>query len=391
LEQLTPLILVSWIAIYTPTRESFVRTLRHPIVVAFAVFIAWNIFSTLLFSPSLGKSASILAWLTIDLLLLAGLLSLGERCRWAEDIGIRFVVPWALAGFAVFVIANQSKGGFTWGTDFDWLYQVYVSRVTAIEANIYGSILVLWTLLLVARKGRRRSWMIAAAVSVPLGLIASQTRTALICIILGLVVHLGYETVRWAKSRQGDKSFWFGPIVLIIGVLLAYGASTVLPEYGDPSATPSTANPKQPERQDKLGDVDFQGGTMGFRVTVAQLAAEDMHGVNLWLGNGTNTFGLRHEQPDSPGVAGHIIMLPVQILYDVGIVGLLLLGGFGVIVLRYVPWERRPVAYAVSIAFLTATALTSMFWFSITWIVVASLVRPLTAEEKSPESTRRYV
>ncbi|WP_043826837.1 O-antigen ligase family protein [Rhodococcus opacus] len=390
-EQAVPLFFVGWLIAYARTRADFLRALTHPVVLVFGVFVAWNVVATLVFSPSLGKSASILVWFVIDLLLLAGIISLGARAKWFENAGIRAVVPWGLAGFAAFIVANASHGGFTPGTDFDGMYQVYVARLTSQEANIYASILVLWTLLLVARKGRDRVWMVIAAVAVPLGVIGSQTRTAVFCLAAGLIVYLVYEAKRSFQARQRRTGFWFGPVVLVVGIAVAYGVATILPAFGEdvaraePSATSPSEPAATPEPSGKLGDIDFEGGNIGFRIEVAKAAAEDMSGANLWLGNGTNTFSLRHDQPGSPGVPGHIIMLPVQILYDVGIVGLLLLVGLVVTVLRHVPWQRRPIAWAVVVAFSAAATLTSMFWFSITWIVVALLIRPVMDGEGTPE------
>ncbi|MFZ2174971.1 MAG: hypothetical protein WAW17_13250 [Rhodococcus sp. (in: high G+C Gram-positive bacteria)] len=396
LEQIAPVPLAGWLLVNSRDRASFFRVLRHPVVLMFGAFIAWNVIATLLSSPSLSKSASILVWLAIDLLLLAAVMSLGVRAVWVENIGIRCVVPWAVAGFAAFMLANASGGGITLGTNFDLQYQVFVARVTAQEPNIYASILVLWTLLLLARKGTHRAWMIAVAVAVPLGIIGSQTRTAMFCMVLGLVVYVTYEYARWYKDRSRSRTFLFGPAALLVGVVVAFGVATMLPSFGEDAlrakqAKEATSDVDTPAvaSQGKLGDIDLEGGNVGFRMKVAETAAEDLHGVHLWFGNGTNTFSLRHDQPGSPGVPGHIIMLPVQVLYDCGIVGLLLLVGLGVAVLRSVPVPRRPIAYAVVVAFTAAATMTSMFWFSVTWLIVAALVRPMTEKETAMDGAAR--
>ena len=75
-EQVIPLLLVRWPSAWARTRADLFRALTHPVVLVFGAFIAWNVVATLMFSPSLGKSASILVWLVIDLLLLAGVISL---------------------------------------------------------------------------------------------------------------------------------------------------------------------------------------------------------------------------------------------------------------------------------------------------------------------------
>ncbi|WP_076675168.1 MULTISPECIES: O-antigen ligase [unclassified Microbacterium] len=405
-EQVVPLVLAGWMLIHPALRPAFVRALRHPVPLVYLTFVAWNVVTTLVFSPSLTWSASILVWLVIDLLLLVSMMTLADGAELAGRIGRLSVAPWALVGFAAYVVANLTRGQIAFGTDFDYLYEVYVARVTAIEANIYASILIFWTLLAITRRGIGR-WEIAAiAVSVPIGLVASQTRTAVFSLVLGLAV-FGLFTVFSLRSSWRERVRRIAPALVLIGTLvITYGivaalggtepADRTLPATASPSAsvsapptgtTPSPSptrepDPTNPEQQNKIGDVDFQGGTIGFRLEVAGLAAQEMKGVNLWFGNGTNTFGLRHEQPGTPGVSGHIIMLPVQVLYDGGIVGLGLLIALFVAVFVCVPRPRKPVAAGLLASYLLSATLTSMFWFAITWILLAVLLRPLTEDER---------
>lgn len=405
-EQVVPLVLAGWMLVHPALRPAFLRALRHPVPLVYLAFVAWNVATTLIFSPSLTWSASILIWLVIDLLLLVSMMALAGGAELAGRMGRLSVAPWALVGFAVYVVANLTRGQIAFGTDFDYLYEVYVARVTAIEANIYASILIFWTLLAITRRGIGR-WEIAAiAVSVPLGLVASQTRTAVFSLVLGLAV-FGLFTVFSLRSSWRERVRRIAPALVLVGTLVVtYGivaalggtepADRTLPATASPSAsvsapatgtTPSPAptrepDPTNPEQQNKIGDVDFQGGTIGFRLEVAGLAAQEMKGVNLWFGNGTNTFGLRHEQPGTPGVSGHIIMLPVQVLYDGGIVGLGLLIALFVTVFVCVPRPRKPVAAGLLASYLLSATLTSMFWFAITWILLAVLLRPLTEDER---------
>lgn len=405
-EQVVPLLLAGWMLVHPTLRPAFLRALRHPVPLVFTAFVAWNIVATLIFSPSLTWSASILVWLLIDLLLLVSMMALAEGAEFAGRLGRLSVAPWALVGFAVYVVANLTRGQVAFGADFDYLYEVYVARVTAIEANIYASILIFWTLLAITRRGIGRWETAAIAVSVPLGLVASQTRTAVFSLVLGLAV-FGLFTVFSLRSSWRERVRRIAPALVLIGTLVVtYGivaalggtepADRTLPTAttSAPSApaTTSTASPSpvptrepdptNPEQQNKIGDVDFQGGTIGFRLEVAGLAAQEMKGVNLWFGNGTNTFGLRHDQPGTPGVSGHIIMLPVQVLYDGGIVGLGLLIALFVTVFVCVPRPRKPIAAGLLASYLLSATLTSMFWFAVTWILIAVLLRPLTEDER---------
>jgi len=403
-EQVVPLLLAGWMIVHPVLRGAFLRALRHPVPLVYAAFVAWNVVTTLIFSPSLTWSASILIWLVIDLLLLVSMMAVAEGAEFAARLGRISVAPWALVGFAAYAVANLTRGQLALGTDFDYLYEVYVARVTAIEANIYASILIFWTLLTITRRGIGRWEIAAVAVAVPLGLVASQTRTAVFSLILGLGVFAVFTlfSVRssWRERfvRVLPAGILVATLVVTYGTIAAMGgtapADRTLPATASPTAsasatgvTPSPAptrepDPTNPEQQNKIGDVDFVGGTIAFRLEVAGLAAQEMKGINLWLGNGTNTFGLRHEQPGTPGISGHIIMLPVQVLYDGGIVGLGLLILLFVAVFVCVPRERKPVAAGLLASYLLSATLTSMFWFAITWILIAVLLRPLTEDER---------
>lgn len=390
-EQVAPVVLAAWMLVVPELRRALMRTARHPVVVVFAAFIAWNVGSTLLFSPSLGWSISILMWLVIDLLLLSSLMALDSGAAFAGRLGRTSVVPWALLGFGAFVVANLTHGAFALGTDFDWLYEIYVARVTAIEANIYASILIFWAIVAIAQKRLSWIWVGLLAISVPLGLIASQTRTSVFSLLAGLVVFVVYTLVRRDTAWGARLARALPAGILIATVLVSYVATSfVAPPDGPPRPQPSSSaaeeyvpDPSNPETTNKISDIDVEGGTIGFRVTVAKLAAEDMHGVNLWFGNGTNTFGLRHDQPGTPGTSGHIIMLPVQVLYDAGIVGLALLTTLFALVFVYTPREKKPLAAGLLASYIISATLTSMFWFAITWILIAVLLRPLDNERET--------
>jgi len=391
-EQVVPVVLAAWMLVHPTLRRAFFHAARHPVPLVYGAFVAWNLVSTLVFSPSVVWSSSILVWLTIDLLLLISLMAVAAGANFADRLGRASVVPWGLVGFAAFAAANLTRGHVALGADFDYLYEVYVARVTAIEANIYASILVFWTLLAITRRGIGRLETAAIAVAVPLGLIASQTRTAVFSLLLGLAVFAVYALL---TDRRPARERWrrilpagivAATIVVSYGVMAAAGGTEPADRTLSATAAPSPGatrepDPSNPEQQNKIGDIDFEGGTIGFRLTVAELAAEDMTGVNLWFGNGTNTFGLRHEQPGTPGVSGHIIMLPVQVLYDGGIVGLGLLLAFFGTVFVCVPRPRRPIAAGLLSAYLLSATLTSMFWFAVTWILVAVLLRPRSASD----------
>ncbi len=252
-EQVVPLVLAGWMLIHPALRSAFLRALRHPVPLVYLAFVAWNVATTLIFSPSLTWSASILIWLVIDLLLLVSMMALADGAELAGRIGRLSVAPWALVGFAVYVFANLTRGQIAFGTDFDYLYEVYVARVTAIEANIYASILIFWTLLAITRRGIGR-WEIAAiAVFVPLGLVASQTRTAVFSLVLGLAV-FGLFTVFSLRSSWRERVSRIAPALVLVGTLVVtYGIVAALggTEPADrtlPTATSPSASVSGPRR-----------------------------------------------------------------------------------------------------------------------------------------------
>ena len=428
LEQIFPILLAAWMLVISPLRAPFLRTIRHPVVLIYALFVVWNVITTLVFSPDYAWSASIVAWLAIDLLLLMSVMTLRSGAELAFRILVAAVVPWAIAGIIVFVLANLTNGAFNFGVAFDWLYEIYVARVTAIEANIFASILMVCGLLSITRRGLPWWWVAVLCVVIPLGLLASQTRTAVFSMAGGVVVFIVFSIFRkgqraseWTKRITPAACLLIALVVFYMAVSavqsqpsepssssdatagpvavsdVASTAMSVAPDKNasspaadnsdvgpTPSPTPTriVPDPSDPDTQNKIGDFSFDGGTFGFRVKVMNMALDDLHGANLWFGNGTNTFGITHIQPDTPGnVSGHIIILPVQVLYDGGIVGLGLLLALFVVAFAYTPSSRKPIAAGVLSAFLVSATMTSFFWFAITWLMFAVLARPSNGDD----------
>ncbi|MGO2112117.1 MAG: O-antigen ligase family protein [Pseudoclavibacter sp.] len=434
LEQIFPVVLAVWMLVVPALRMPFLRTLRHPVVLVYAIFVAWNILSTLIFSPDYGWSVSIVAWLAIDLLILMSIMTLKSGAELSFRILVAAVVPWALAGMIVFLLANLTNGAFNFGVAFDWLYEIYVARVTAIEANIFASILMVCGLLAITRRGLPWWWVTVLCITIPLGLLASQTRTAVFSLAGGAVVFIiaslfrrGQKANEWIRRVAPAVSLVITLALFYTIVSAVQSQPTASPAAPDPTTEPvavaamSPANddaaaveqsvehptatsaitatppvspeptpsptrnvpdPSNPDTQNKLGDFSVEGGTVGFRMKIIEMALDNLHGANLWFGNGTNTFGITHIQPDTPGnVSGHIIILPVQVLYDAGIVGLALLVALFVTAFAYTPAPRKPVAAGVLAAFLVSATMTSFFWFAITWLMFAVLLRPADGDD----------
>ncbi|WP_156024602.1 hypothetical protein [Smaragdicoccus niigatensis] len=408
-EHLATLVLAAVVFARADGRAAGLRALRHPVVLLFGAYLVWGAFSSLLFSPRLTKSAAILGWLGLDWLLLVTLLSVGAAVTVVRRLSGPISFAWAAAGFLTFVIANATKGSARLGTQFEYNHNLYVAVLTAFESNIYATFLLLWTLLFVL--GTMKGWRTIAAISIvfPLGLIAAQTRASLAALGAGVALYVAYEAIRQKRSGQRNLALFVAPVALLVGTAVMLGAfkfATGALEQ-EPAPPPvKTVQVQTPQgttavitvpvapgnthvNLDKLSATDEQsrGGTLDFRKQILILAAQDMHGANLWFGNGVNTYPLRHDRPAQyGGGTGDLSMLPAQILYDAGIVGVLILSAmFGAVMWRTPP-SRRPLAAGILGCFLIASALTSAFWFSPIWMMIAFLMQPSAESEGGPAS-----
>jgi hypothetical protein len=142
-----------------------------------------------------------------------------------------------------------------------------------------------------------------------------------------------------------------------------------------------------------LGKFGSLGGqTTSFRINNWQTAFGDLHGVHWLIGLGTNSFGLRHIDPTSVHAAatrpGYISNLPLQALYETGVLGVLLLAlACGFLVVRS---RRRWRTAALLACFLVVAVATSPFYLAYFWLLLASALvgerapRPAAAAAADP-------
>lgn len=430
-EHLATTALAGWTLSKRSTRARFWGTLRDPLIAIFGAYVLVSIGATLAFAPNPAASSSIIAWLALDVVLLASLLTAGSDLRVVERVGMALVLPWAALGFLVATAATHLD--WRWGTQFDPVYGVHSAYATAYEANIFAAVVTFWALLLVASQRVHRRVPLAAAVVVPLAILASQTRAAVIALAAGLVVLLTFRARGIARHQRAPSGSRFGPGVVLAVLVLLYAVVTLWPGVGTalisaspphqsaqiehrdvadtkpgagaatgtavgydpgPNLPPGSRTPAPsptssaesngpvpgasaiPRDKPKLSDFSGDSNNAQYRRMVAEIALRDMRGIRLVVGNGTNTFGQRHEDPTLKGVPGYLGSLPLQILYDNGLIGVALLVSFMVVVLRRIPRSQRPFGYAALLAFAITSTLTSTLWFATTWIMIAILVMP---------------
>jgi hypothetical protein len=424
--------LTGWMLADRSSRGRLLRAARDPLVVIFGVFVMCSIVVTAAFAPEPVESLPIVGWLALDVALFTSLIAAGRHLQVVERVGSAVILPWAALGFLVATGANRL--GWRWGTQLDPVYEVSVAYVTAYEANIFAAVVTFWGLLLVARRGACWWMMVVAAAVIPLAVLASQTRAAVIGLATGLVVLLAFNRQETMGRNTGSQGGRLGPGLVLAVLVSLYVVVTLWPSAGDALVSASSTQPHGkvershnvtrpdllsesatvelashdpgpfgpmpspapvvptgptpdstlpvpgasavPRDGTKLGDFSGDSNNVRYRQLVAEIAFRDMRGVRLVTGNGVNTFGQRHEDPTLQGVPGYLGSLPLQILYDTGLIGAALLIAFIAVVLRRIPRSQRSFGYAALLAFAITSTLTSTLWFSTTWIMIAILVMP---------------
>lgn len=196
-------------------------------------------------------------------------------------------------------------------------------------------------------------------------LIGTFTRAALPALAVGVLIWVAWTFPRARKWVLGGVA----ALALAVGAAFAVAPSQV----GDAVGKQYDANVKA-------------------RTTSADQALNDLRRDpgNLIFGSGPNSFGQRHADTDygTRGGRGYIPILPLQILYDGGLVGIALLA--------LAVWSLRPLrrsnpgrAVGLLAIYLLASTLTSPFWFGTTWILIALgvLTRPQEDRATAPSAT----
>ncbi len=336
---------------------------------ALAAFIAWSVLVTMVQAPDVGKSMAVVGWLGLDWLILVAVLASFPDSERVERLAVNSAAVLGAVALVLGVLA--AVAGTTIGTRPPGpAGEARPVFALAYEANILASTLAIWAFVaLTSPHPRVRR---AARFCVPLavaGIAFSLTRAAILGFAAGLLV--------WAVVEGGPAARTVTKILaatLVVGVL----------------ATAVTPAATAPVRQ-RLGHLlDFGSGTSGDRAKIAKTALGDLGGPQLAIGLGTNTDGQRHENRTSTGRRGFLSVLPVQIVYDGGLIGagLLVLALFTV---RPISRPGRARALGALVVFGITAAATSPFWLGSTWLLVALAVmtRPqpggaLTAPDPFP-------
>jgi O-Antigen ligase len=331
-------------------------------VLLLAAFVVWEAAVSFTRAPEPGSSMTIVGWLCLDLVILATCIAAVDDSNTLERYGVSFAVVAAVVAVGIWI------GSLLLYPDTYQLTNLPHKPLfgTAWEANILASTLAAWAFVcLSSADSFLRKYTKLFLPVLLIVLIATFTRAALPALAVGVLIWVAWTFPRARRWVLG------GVAVLAVAVGAAFAVAPS--QVGDAVSGQYNANVKA-------------------RTTSADQALNDLERDpgNLVLGSGANSFGQRHADTDlsTRGGRGYIPILPLQILYDGGLVGIVLLA--------LAVWSMRPLrrsnpgrAVGLLAIYLLASALTSPFWFGTTWVLIALavLTRPHEDRATVPSAT----
>ena len=329
--------------------SAFNRQFRRPEIRLLVIYLALNYAASLAFSPDKASSLNVCIWLTLDLVIVALALAMFEddkQSLYRRMYVSAFIV--VATGVGGWVLA--AKTGITIGAVFD-PGQGLRARGVSFEPNILAGVAAMWTFILLSQQRRLRKgqWLfIALAVAaIPL----STTRGAFVALAAGLAIFV---------LGMGTR------VLRLIPVALAGVVTLSVVQVASPRTFLSIT--------DKFGDLRFTNQTSTYRLDSWRAAVQEMSGTDWLTGKGTNSFGLRHFDPTHPGehLPYYLGNLPLATVYDVGLVGaVVLVAAALILVLRKSPDRHLARRVAVLVTFLLLSIGTSPFFFSMYWLFIA--------------------
>lgn len=320
------------------------------------LFVGWGLAVSVLRSPDVAASLRIVGWIGSSLLVasLVAVLCLRPETETTLIIGrlATLTALLALVGVLAWLAASvDPRSGF--GVQTESLTGAPAAFGLAHEANIFGGICAIWLVLDVLYGHRPRlatSGLVRGLLG--LGVLVSLTRAAALGAVIGVVVGA-------LASRRRRR---IGASVLLVGGLTVGALFLVGPTV--PMLRPVV------EKGTQL--LDLESSTSVVRRQSWDLALGDLSLANVVIGNGVNSFGQRHADPSRPSddVPGYLGTLYLQVLYDVGLIGTLLVCAAGITILKRRSSRDRRVLGVIACGAIVGAA-TSPLWFANWWVIVA--------------------
>jgi hypothetical protein len=335
------------------------------------MFVAWGALISVLRSPDVSASLTIVGWMTSSMLIgsLVAVLCVGVGGP-VSPIAARLtalVAGAALVGVAAWVLAFIDPD-VRLGVQTELLTGAPSAFGLSFEANIFGGICAIW-LVIDTLYVRRASLYSSALVRglLGLGVLVSLTRAATLGAVVGVVV----GAVATRRSRRVGATVICAMGIGVGGILLVGPSVPIVRPFIEKGA--------------RL--LDLESSTTVVRVQSWDLAIGDLTPGNVLIGQGVNSFGQRHQDPsrpdkDIPGYLGNVFL---QLIYDGGLIGTaMLLAGAATIVKRLSSRDARVLGVIACGAIIGAA--TSPLWFA-NWWVIAGLAAVVA--RRSEASTRR--
>jgi hypothetical protein len=231
------------------------------------------------------------------------------------------------------------------------------------ETNIFASQVACWLAVMYVMRGQLTPGERRLVIPLVLAVTLAETRAAWLALIAVFLVIL------WEHRRSLSGA------VVTCGVIAAAGAGALTAR--DPHLTTTGSADGFWWRLTHI--LDTTQGTGAYRVGIYRAAIADMDSVHHMLfGTGPNSFSQFH-LIDSTGVgAPYLSSVWVAMVYDTGIVGLLL---FLAVVLGAVSGLQvlGVGRWAVPISLLLCASATNLFWFQYAWVCLALVAAPTVA------------
>lgn len=262
-------------------------------------WIAFAAVTSLTVPPYPQRSMTVLVWCLLNIVTAVWIARTPGSWYWILRWGSAAALSCSLLAIVFWLGASAQI--FNFGVQVDPTYGGYAAYVFSLEANILAGLLCLWALVAVVNPmDAVPQWIrLILAFSAPMAILTTHTRAALVAYVGGLIACLIFKA---AARKVAVASLGIGGL----GALFLLGAG------GDAGFSKF------------MGVFDINEGTGGLRNRVSNVAiAEWWSSPERMTGLGWNSFGQRHIDETQPTLLlpGYIGNLPVQILYDSGIVG----------------------------------------------------------------------
>ncbi len=334
--------------------------------VLLAMFVLWLGVVSIAQAPDPQRSLAIVGWLALDVLILVVLVAAFEGSSQLEDAGVK----WACLAFAIADVLYVIGPHIGFGVQPEPGSGTHAAYGLSYEANILASTAAMW--LFIAMTSPKSRAVRTYRLLIPLAfvtLIVSFTRAADVALAVGLLI---WATLEGGRARR--------VLFLRLGVLLV-GAALIL------SALPAFRS----QVTHRLSQVtEIQTGTGRDRIKASAEALNDLSSPASWLfGLGANSFGQRHRLFTRPEeeVSGYLGVLPLQLLYEGGVVALFLLAALFAYI-RPTRLRHRGRAFGLVAIYLIASVTTSPFWLGSTWVIVALAVLARRQTQPQEDSLR---